>query len=146
MEELQVETREGRGGEGLELPAGLAPPRGVVVVQYTFTPAIHGDEDRGEIVVTTWELSLKEERLALKRTKGATDDVAYQYVRLFVRAVGDDVVDWKTAAGDRLVDALLDDLGAKGRNLLMNAYQRQCMPTPEESDGFFATARAGTAG
>jgi len=58
--------------------------------------------------------------------------------------VDDEVVDWgKEGAADNAIAKLMRDIGAKGRSLLMQAYLRQCSPSEEESESFFASVKTG---
>jgi hypothetical protein len=154
MEE-QATKREGRSnGDGtvgdedaFTLPAGLKPAKGTVVIEYTFWPALHGDEKRGDIKAVIWELSFREDKLAMKRGRGEMADSVYQLLRMSIRAVDGDPVDWTDGGkADVMLDRLLEDIGQKGRALLLEAYKRMSIPTEEESEAFFGRARVGTAG
>lgn len=133
------------GGEApFQLPDGLHKPPGVVAALYTFPESLHGIAGRGDIRVVMWELTPREERVAIKRAKGSELDAAYTMVHQAVRAVDDEVVDWgKEGAADNAIAKLMRDIGAKGRSLLMQAYLRQCSPSEEESESFFASVKTG---
>lgn len=122
--------------EALVLPAGLKKPQGVVAAEYTLK-----DKNGNPVRIIMWELSLKEELLANKRARGG--DVGIQLLRLSIRAIDGEVVDWKDGVGDAMLDHLFQTITSSGRSLLVEAWRRQCTPSPEETEDFFASVKSG---
>lgn len=126
------------------LSPGLKPPSGVSVAKYRFSTDVTGAGR--DIHIVMWGMSYKEERQAMQRGRGQDIGTAYDLMRACVREIDGEIVDWRTGKADGLLDRLMNDLGPKGRTLLMTAYTRQCVPTVEEQDDFFAEVKVGTAG
>ena len=135
VEDEEADREEGES-EALVLPPGLKKPQGVVAAEYTLK-----DKSGKPVRIVMWELSLKEELLANKRARGG--DVGIQLLRLSIRAIDDEVVEWKDGAGDAMLDRLFQTITSSGRSLLVEAWRRQCTPTPEETEDFFASVKTG---
>ena len=155
MEEIEgdggeVEAETGRAGGDdweLELPAGMkGPPRGALCARIQIPVTYHGDPSRGVIEVVMWELSYREELLAGRRAKGEHEQMAWQRLRAAIRVIDGIPVNWATGAAEKQLDQLLDDVGQKARQLLLNAYARLFGATEDDASDFFGRVVTRTAG
>jgi hypothetical protein len=129
---------------GMQWPAGLKAPKGARFAYVPISPEVHGNPERGDIVVIMWELSYREEKIAAKRAKGEMEAIADHRIRSSIRAVDGVVVELATGAGDTLLDHLLEDIGSSGRAFLISTYADTFMPTEEQLGKFKARVRTGT--
>lgn len=99
--------------------------------EFTDAPA------KGDRVLVCWTLTDGEENLAAKRSMGDSTRTYKEMTKQMIRAVDGVKTDWSGAVGPGNISKLWEEIGAVGRNLLVNVYHRTNAPTKEVILDFF---------
>jgi hypothetical protein len=126
------------------LPEGFKlPPPGRKVIFLRFPPHITERTDLGDRWCVVWSLSLQEERLAASRMRGDASRFILEHTKQMIRCVDGKLPNWVADPNKdgRLFnpDIFMDQIGYKGREILMTVYNKLHSLTPEERVDFFAT-------
>ena len=135
------------------LPAGLTPPPYAQVGYIRFLPELTGRPDLGQRTCCTWGLSVADERLAKQMSRGDSTRLYEELAKQTIRAVDGRLVDRTGRAGHAGggvdVRKFWEQIGSKGRMLLINQYLQSHTPTASEMADFFlscCTYRTAAAG
>jgi hypothetical protein len=131
-----VEGDEQEDAEGVEtgdndtipewavVPSGLIIPRGKQIY-FIRIPAEWTDRQaEGDRQCIAWNLTVADEDIALKRTRGEQTRVVRECTMMMVRAIDGHKVDWVNITGPGNVRKWFDAIGPRGRLLVQNVYAR----------------------
>ena len=120
------------------VPGDLTLPRGKMIY-FIRIPADWTDRPaEGDRQCIAWNLTVADEDIALKRTRGEQTRVMRECAMMMVRAVDGHKVDWTNINGPGGVRKWFDAIGPRGRVLVQNVYARTHSVDDEVALRFFA--------
>lgn len=121
------------------IPEKFKFPKGKTVYFMRFMADMTDTPNGGDRQCILWNLSMADEDIGLKRTRGDHMRVNRELAMMMIRAVDGHAADW-TGAGSRSPGSVrhwMDLIGAKCRQEVQNLYLRTHGLAPEERARFF---------
>jgi len=120
------------------MPNGLIIPRGKEIY-FIKIPAEWTDRpNEGDRQCIAWNLTVADEDIALKRTRGEQTRVVRECTMMMVRAIDGQKADWTNLNGPGNIRKWFDAIGPRGRLLVQNVYARTHSIDEDVASRFFA--------
>lgn len=123
--------------DGFVVPKDLRVPRGRQVLFITIRAGMTDTPAKGDRQCICWTLSDGDEKVATDRCEGKAGRASAEYTKQMIRSVDGHVVNWMRPRGPGSIDEFWQEVGGKGRNLLMRTYSRLHLADDEEVRDFF---------
>lgn len=141
-EELAVKPADAAPPSWVIMPPNLKMPDGRLITYVRFRASMTDTPNKGERQAILWNLSVADEKYALKRTRGEHLFTMDELTKQMVRAVDGSMADWTGGLGKGNVGNWFDEIGGKCRQQLKNIYAKAHSLTPEEALDFFTDCLA----
>lgn len=120
------------------LPTDLTFPKGRTIGYMRFRSQWTDVPEKGDRQCIVWNLTVMDERLAIKRARGEATRVLSELAKQMIRAIDGVKSDWTGKLGTGSVDKFWDELGTRCREQIQNYYVKTHSLSSEEQDDFFA--------
>lgn len=121
------------------IPEGFKFPKGRQVAFMLFRPEITVCQTERQCVL--WSLSVSDEKLARKRTRGDSQSTFDELAKQTIRLIDGVKVDWTGKAsvtkGPGSIDKFYEDIGPQYRQMILNAYHKTHTLSLEQQADFF---------
>jgi hypothetical protein len=124
------------------LPSGLMVPKGVVVTRMRIRASWTMQVGKGDRVLILWPLKVKEEEIALKRSRGDEHRAHNELAKMCVRAIDGRMVVWDGSDPAASIDTVWDEIGPKGRAFVRTWHGRMHSPDDSELEDFLVNCLA----
>lgn len=124
------------------VPDDLVIPPGRTVAVLRFRASWTDTPHKGDRQCLLWNLSVNDEKAALRRMRGEPLRTLEEMSKAMIRAVDGQKADWSGKPGAADVNTWWNDIGSRCRQMVKNYYAKTHALDPEEQMDFFANCIA----